>query len=267
MAYLETDTGHRVHYDHFAGDGGTMVLVHGWGMSGEYWNSAVEALVSAGYGALVIDHRGCGRSDRDFPDLSLGAIAGDVVAIVRKCSLSGVVLNGWSLGGPVVVEAASRLGNEVTGLVLTCGATPRYTQASDFPHGGQAEDVLANQDAITANRADFFRGLAQGAVAEGTSAAIVDWLERGFLASGACASQTLADLAHLDQREKLAAIACPVLSIGGNKDGIVDPEIAKFAAECARDGRLEMFDTGHSPHLEQPVQYHDLIVEFMGSTR
>lgn len=267
MAYLETDSGHRVHYDHYAGDKGTMVLVHGWGMSGEYWNSAVEALVADGYGALVIDHRGCGLSDRDFPDLSLGAIAGDVAAIVEARSLSKVVLNGWSLGGAVVVEAASRLGGRVSGLVLTCGATPRYTQAADFPHGGQPEDVLANQDAITANRADFFRGLAQGAVAEGTSAAIVDWLERGFLASGACASRTLADLAHLDQRKMLAALECPVLSIGGTKDAIVDPAIAEFAAGCARDGRLEMLDSGHSPQLEQPEAYHDLIVEFMESVR
>lgn len=267
MAYLETDSGHRVHYDHFSGEGGTMVLVHGWGMSGEYWNSTVEALVTNGYGALVVDHRGCGLSDRDFPDLSLRAIAGDVAAIVGACGLSRVVLNGWSLGGAVVVEAASLLGNTVGGIVLTCGATPRYTQAPDFKHGGQAEDVLANQAAITANRADFFRGLAQGAVAEGTSAAIVDWLERGFLASGACASRTLADLAHLDQRDTLASLDCPVLSIGGKQDGIVDPAIAEVAANCARDGRLEMLDTGHSPQLEQPEAYHDLIVDFMGSVR
>ena len=262
MAFFETDTGHSVHYKHFAGDRGTMALVHGWGMSGEYWNSTVEALLANGFGALVIDHRGCGGSDQDFQDLSLGAIAGDVANIVQKTSPGKIVLNGWSLGGAVVVEAAGQLG-KVDGLVLTCGATPRYTKSDDFSHGGEASDVLANQDAITAGRADFFRALAQGAVAEGTSAAVVDWLERGFLASGAGASRTLADLAHLDQRELLSSLTCPVLSIGGTKDGIVDPAIARFAAECAKTGRLEMLDTGHSPQLENPEAYHRLVIEFM----
>ncbi len=266
MPYLTTDTSHRVHYSHFAGHGGTMALIHGWGMSGDYWNSTVEALVSRGHGALVIDHRGCGRSDRDFPDLSIGAIARDVTAIIEKCALPGVVLNGWSLGGAVAVEAAGHLGNVLRGVVLTCGATPRYTRADDFPYGGDAKDVLANQQAITVGRADFFRALARGAVADGTSQAIVDWLERGFIASGPCASRTLSDLAQIDQRALLRDLDCPVLSIGGSKDAIVDPAIAAFAATCAPHGRHETLDTGHSPQLENPEAYHRLILDFMEET-
>ncbi|HEX2795104.1 MAG TPA: alpha/beta hydrolase [Croceicoccus sp.] len=265
MAFLEADGG-RVHYDYHRGKGDmAMVLIHGWGMSGDYWNSAVEALTDAGHGAIVIDHRGCGRSDRDFSDMSIAAIGGDVAAIVGQCGIGRVVLNGWSLGGAVAVNAASRLGGTVAGLVLTCGATPRYTQAEGFPHGGKAEDVLAIAGAITADRAGFFRVLAQGAAAEGANAALTDWFERGFLASGPRASKTLMDLATLDQRDLLSSFAFPVLSIGGEKDAIADPAIARFAAECAQDGRLLMLDTGHSPHLEAPASYNAAIVEFMES--
>lgn len=263
MAFLETGDGQRVHYIHHPAPGLTMVLIHGWGMSGEYWNSAVEALVAAGHGAIVVDHRGCGASDRDFADVSIAAIAGDVIAIVRRCGVDRMVLNGWSLGGAVAVEAARDLGDAVAGLVLTCGAAPRYTQADDFPHGGKAEDIAANADAITAGRAAFFRALAQGAVAEGADAALIDWLERGFLASGPRASQTLIDLATLDQRETFAAFTFPVLSIGAAKDTIVDPAIAGYAADCAANGQLLTLDTGHTPHLEDPAAYHGAIIEFM----
>ncbi|WP_164844077.1 alpha/beta fold hydrolase [Croceicoccus ponticola] len=265
MAFLETDVG-RIHYDHYRSDrAATMVLIHGWGMSGEFWNSAVEALAATGYGAIVIDHRGCGRSDRAFRDMSIDAIAADVAAIVGQCSVDQVVLNGWSLGAAIAVAAASRLGAKVAGLVLTCGATPRYTQADDFPHGGKPEDVLAIAGAITADRPGFFRMLAQGAAAEGANPALTDWFERAFLASGPRASQTLMDLVTLDQRDILSSFAFPVLSIGGKKDGIADPAIAGFAANCARNGKVLMFETGHSPHLEDPARYNAAIIEFMES--
>ena len=265
MAYLETDDGARVHYTHHRGSDPVMLFIHGWGMSGEYWNSAVEALAEAGRGAICVDHRGCGRSDRDFEDVSIDAIAGDVVAIVERCGVGKVVLNGWSLGGAVAVEAARRLKDQVAGLVLTCGATPRYTQADDFPHGGKPEDVAGIAGAITADRAAFFRGLAQGAAAEGADPALIDWMERGFVASGPRVSQTLMDLVDLDQRDILAAFDFPVLSIGGEKDTIADPAIAGYAADCAKHGKLVTFDTGHSPHLENPAAYHAAILEFMES--
>ena len=110
MAYFETDSGGRVYFEHHRAPGMPVVLIHGWGMSGDYWASAVEGLLAAGHGAIVIDHRGCGRSDRDFTDMSIAAIAGDVAAIIDRCDVPRVVLNGWSLGGAVAVAAAALLG-------------------------------------------------------------------------------------------------------------------------------------------------------------
>lgn len=264
MAFLETDDGGRVYYEHHRASKLPVVLVHGWGMSGDYWASAVEALLAAGHGAIVVDHRGCGRSDRDFADMSIDAIARDVAAIVDRCGAGRVVLNGWSLGGAVVVAAAELLGDRVAGLVLTCGASPRYVQGEDFPHGGTAADVLAIGAAITADRPGFFRALAEGASGEGASEAMIGWVERGFIATAPRASETLAGLATLDQRELLASFSFPILSIGGAKDTIADPAIAGYAANCAHNGRLLTFDTGHSPQLEAPTAYNEALLGFLG---
>jgi pimeloyl-[acyl-carrier protein] methyl ester esterase len=263
MAYLATRDGGQVYFEHHRAPGTPVVLIHGWGMSGDYWASTVAALVAAGHGAITIDHRACGRSDRDFDDLSIAAIATDVVDLVARCGVPRVVLNGWSLGAAVAVAAAAMLGDRVAGLVSTCGATPRYTQADGFPHGGTAEDVLGIGAAIVADRATFFRTLAQGASGESASDALVAWVERGFVDSGPRASETLADLATLDQRATLAAFDFPVLSIGGAKDAIADPAIAGFAARCARHGRLVTMDTGHSPHLEAPTAYNEALIAFV----
>lgn len=263
MAYLDTADGGRVYYEHHRAPGLPVVLVHGWGMSGDYWASTIEALLAAGHGAITIDHRGCGRSDRDFSDMSIDAIAGDVVATVERCGAERVALNGWSLGGAVVVAAAELLGERVAGLVLTCGASPRYVQGDGFPHGGTAEDVLAIGAAINADRPGFFRALAEGASGEGASEAMIGWVERGFLATAPRASETLAGLATLDQRAVLGSFNFPVLSIGGAKDPIADPAIAGFAANCAKNGTLLTMDTGHSPQLETPAAYNDALLTFV----
>jgi non-heme chloroperoxidase len=263
MAYLDTDDGGRVYYEHHRAPKLPVVLVHGWGMSGDYWASAVEALLDDGHAAITIDHRGCGRSDRDFADMSIDAIAHDVAAIVDRCAAPRVALNGWSLGGAVVVAAAELLGERVAGLVLTCGASPRYVKGEGFPHGGAAEDILGIGAAITADRPGFFRALAEGASGEGASEAMIGWVERGFIATGPRASATLAGLATLDQRDLLASFAFPVLSIGGVRDTIADPAIAGFAANCAKNGTLLTMETGHSPQLEAPTAYNDALLAFI----
>lgn len=263
MAYFETKDGGRVYYERHAASGPTVVLIHGWGMSGDYWAPTVATLVANGYGAITIDHRGCGRSDRDFADLSIEAVARDVVDIVEHVGVTRVVLNGWSLGAAVAVFAAHALGGKVAALVSTCGATPRYTQADGFPHGGTAEDVLGIGAAVRADRAEFFRALGKGAVGEGSSEALSDWLERGFLDSGARATETLNGLATLDQRDILASFDFPFLSIGGAKDTVADPAIARFAAQCAKHGALVTMPTGHSPHLEDPAGYHEALLNFL----
>jgi pimeloyl-[acyl-carrier protein] methyl ester esterase len=263
MAYLDTDDGGRVYYEHHRAAKFPVVLIHGWGMSGDYWASAVEALLADGHGAIVVDHRGCGRSDRDFSDMSIDAIARDVAAIVERCGAARVALNGWSLGGAVAVAAAELLGDRVAGLILTCGASPRYVQGDGFPHGGLPADVLGIGAAITADRPGFFRALAEGASGEGASEAMIGWVERGFLATGPRASDTLAGLATLDQRDLLASFTFPVLSIGGAKDTIADPAIAGFAANCAANGTLLTMDTGHSPQLENPSAYNEALLAFV----
>jgi pimeloyl-[acyl-carrier protein] methyl ester esterase len=263
MAYFDTDDGGRVYFEHHCAPNLPVVLIHGWGMSGDYWASTVEGLLAAGHGAIVIDHRGCGRSDRDFADLSIAAIARDVAAIIKHCDVPRVALNGWSLGAAVAVAAAALLDKIVAGLILTCGASPRYVQGDGFPHGGMPEDVLAIAGAITADRPGFFRALAEGASGEGASEAMIGWVERGFLATGPRASSTLAGLATLDQRELLASFDFPVLSIGGAKDAIADPAIAGFAADCAANGTLLTMDTGHSPQLESPSAYNEALLAFL----
>lgn len=264
MARFECGDGRSVYYEYHRGDGVPVVLVHGWAMSGRIWAGTVEVLKEAGHAVIVVDHRGCGQSDRDFDDLSIAAIAGDVAGIVRKCTDRPAVLNGWSLGGAVVVEAAGILGSACAGVVLTCGAAPRFIKSDDFPHGGEPGSLEATKAALGGDRAAFFRGLASGVCAVPVSDAMVDWMWAAFIDSGPGVIESLMDLGRVDQREALKALPVPLLSIVGEADAILDPGVGKAAAEMAPKGTLALIEgCGHAPFIEAAEAYNAALLAFL----
>ena len=266
MATLTVDGDKSIYYEHYTGAGRPVVLVHGWGMSCRVWDTVLPALLDAGHEVVSFDHRGCGSSDKDVPDTSIAAIAADVVALVDHLGLDHPVLNGWSLGGAVVAEAAGKLGDRLGGLVLTCGATPRYVQDDDYPHGGTVADLDATIAALRADRATFLAGLSGGVCHADVGQAVVDWMWQIFMQAGPRADSALRDLGNIDHRALLPTIAAPALVIAGTHDAIVPFGIAQVAAELLPASTFVEFESsGHAPFLEENARYRDELVRFAGS--
>ena len=116
MARLNVDGDKSIYFEDLGSGDKALILIHGWGMSGRSWDGVLIPLLDAGLRVITIDHRGCGRSDHDFADLSIDAIAGDVVSLVDSLALKTVYLNGWSLGGAVATRAAHSLGARCAGV-------------------------------------------------------------------------------------------------------------------------------------------------------
>lgn len=264
MAFLEVEDGKRVYYEHYAGRGRPVVLVHGWAANARCWDSTVTALLAAGYSVTTIEHRACGRSDKDFADTSIGAIASDVVALVEHLGLRAPVLNGWSLGGAVVVEAAGRLGANLGGLVLTSGATPRYTSAEGWPYGGTPDDVEGVLTGLAADRPGTFRAVADAVCVAAVGEPVVAAIWQSFLETGPGVDATLRDLAHIDQREIVQTIDRPVLLLCGREDGFVSFDGVAASRTLFPDARLVEFGgCGHAPFLEHGETYRTELLGFL----
>ncbi len=270
MGRLSVEGERQIHFEHYAGDKLTVVLSHGWGMGCRVWDTTTAKLQDAGYGVLAYDHRCCGASDKDFTDVSIDALAGDTAALCQHLRLRRPVLNGWSLGGAVVVEAARRLNGNLGALVLTCGATPRYTQAEGFPYGGQPEDVAGTLAALRTDRVSFLKALYfEGVFAKDVGADIKDWCWRIALQASPGADASLGALAHLDQRGAMQALAsaapaAPALVAVGGRDGVVAPDIGRDAAKRLPNAELiEFADCGHGVFLEDPDGYHAALLDFL----
>ncbi|MGA1371493.1 MAG: alpha/beta fold hydrolase [Pseudomonadales bacterium] len=269
MSRLTVDCGRTLSYEAYClgTNRPTVLLSHGWGMSARAWDDVTANLCDAGFPVVVYDHRGCGQSDKDFDDVSIAALGSDVVALCDHLQLTSVVLNGWSLGGAVVVEAAARLGSRLSGLVLTGGATPRYTQADGFPHGGTAADVAATVAALRSDRVGFLHGLYfQGVFAAPVSDVLKQRMLALALEAGPAADASLGALAEIDQRAILRELDVPALVITGDQDAVVPPGIAAFAADLLPRGELVVMPgCGHAPFAEDRAGYLAHLHRFLGA--
>lgn len=266
MAYLNVDGDRRVYYEHYTGTARPIVLIHGWGATCRAWETVLPPLFAAGHEVVTLDVRAAGKSDMDFDEVTIDATANDVLAIIEATGLDRPVINGWSAGGGIAAEVAIRLGSRSGGLVLTCGASPRYTQAPDWPYGGTAADIEGTVAAIRANRADGFFGVASAVCSpeSNVSSQVVQGMWLQFLESGVRHDDLLIDLAKIDQRDGLRNLPVPALVFAGGKDLFVSPEAAKAAADLIPDATFVSCETsGHAPFIEQPELYRDELLGFL----
>jgi 3-oxoadipate enol-lactonase len=76
------------------------------------------------------------------------------------------------------------------------------------------------------------------------------------------AARQLAARAHHDTWDRLSAVACPVMVMGGRHDGIARPETVTALAGRIAGAQLRFFESGHLFMLEDRDAY-PAMVEFL----
>lgn len=265
MAYLETERGRSIYYEHHGGDGQPPVLfVHGWGASRRCWDLLLPVLLDAGHEVVSLDLRGCGQSDKDFPDFSMAALSRDVEVVARATRLVRPTLVGWSLGAAVVTQTAVDLGRNVGSLVLVGPPTPRYTSAPGFPHGNPVEVLDETLAALRGSRPTFLHEIARGMFHSNVGPQTVDWMWRTMMDASPRADASFADLGRLDQRALLPTLEMPAMICRGTNDLIVDPEIARVCGDLLPKAELVNFEnSGHASFIEERDMFHETLLDFL----
>src|SRR5690242_5146373 len=108
--------GVHIEYHVYGSGEPAVVLIHGWSCDGNYWKEQIAPL-KARYTAVTVDLAGHGASGANRTDWSMGNYGEDVAAVVRQLQNHKVVLVGHSMGAPVALEAARRIGDRVVGII------------------------------------------------------------------------------------------------------------------------------------------------------
>lgn len=109
----ESADGIEIAYREGGGGEPTIVFVHGWTCDSTYWDAQLPYFTQR-YRVVAVDLAGHGASGLGRANYSMERFGRDVAAAAGEGPL---VLVGHSMGGPVILQAALQLGDQVVGLV------------------------------------------------------------------------------------------------------------------------------------------------------
>ena len=109
--------GVRLSFDNKGNGDTTIILVHGWSNTRSIWDDQVLHF-SDKYQVIAVDLPGFGESGNSRSDWTIPAYGEDISTIIQQLDLKKVVLVGFSLGAPVIIETSNKVPGHVIGLVL-----------------------------------------------------------------------------------------------------------------------------------------------------
>jgi pimeloyl-ACP methyl ester carboxylesterase len=109
--------GVEIHFDRQGEGRPVLIFVHGWANDRTIWDTQV-AHFSQKYEVINLDLPGFGESGNEREEFTIESYGDDVATIIQQRNLEQAVLVGFSMGGPVVIEAAIRVPGQVAGVVL-----------------------------------------------------------------------------------------------------------------------------------------------------
>jgi pimeloyl-ACP methyl ester carboxylesterase len=252
------------------GRGSPVLLVHGLGAASEHWTLTMQAL-AARHRVIALDLPGSGRSGRSAQLPTLAAAADLITRFLDALDIDQSDLIGNSLGALICLETAVRHRERVRRLVVS--------NSVGFGHEIHWFWRLASVRPIGRVLFELNRWLAlRGMISMFDRAGGLDrparsrtrrWVARpdlgATLAEATRAGVSLwGQRAVIDRRGALATLAVPTLIVWGGRDPIVPSAHGKAAAEAIPGARFALIDeAGHQPHLEQPVRFNRLVLDFL----
>jgi pimeloyl-ACP methyl ester carboxylesterase len=250
--------GLEIAYDR-AGEGPSLVFVHGAALDGRMWRPQMAALADE-FTVVAWDEPGTGRSS-DLPaDFGLADYADCLAALIDDVAPGPAHVAGVSWGGTVVLELYRRHPDLVASLILVDtyagwkGSLPEGEVRARVE--GVRRKLAAPAEEYDPTPPDLFAG--------DLPAEFVSLLERmaADVRRESLRVET-AVMAKADQRDLLPRIAVPTLLIWGEQDVRSPLSVARQFEQAIPDTTLVVIPgCGHLSDLEQPERFNEAVREF-----
>jgi pimeloyl-ACP methyl ester carboxylesterase len=245
-----------------SGEGECIVLIHGFSDNLNMWyNQAPE--FSGRYRVPTYDVRGFGQTEVTGAPYSISLFAEDLYELLAALGIRRACVLGYSMGGRIAVEFALAHPKMTTGLIFAnsgIGARPsadmeerRRMMAGILQQGDNA--LIA--DIMTV--ASFSPGL------DSRDQATFQRYKNIKLQNDPSEYHAImqAIVQSIDEPVDLSSLACPVLIIAGDSDGLMELGVAKSMKESIRDAELIVLPTGHAAALEAPAEFNRVVLGFV----
>ena len=254
------------------GGGRPVVLIHGWPLSSQAWQSQVPALRAAGYRVVAYDRRGFGRSDGPASGYSYDTLADDLQRVMDQCRLEDVTLVGFSMGGGEVARYIGRHGQSRLHSVVFAAAVPPYLmKTADNPEGPLTpEKAQEKKAALEHDRSAYFEAFTQNffsahGVLQVTQAQRREALALCHQAAQQAALACMDSFANTDFRDDLKKITVPTLVIHGDADAIVPFEGSgqRTHRAVAHSQLVTVKGAPHGLNVSHAQAFNDALLSFL----
>jgi len=243
-----------------AGNGDTsIVFVHGWGISKEYWKEQIEEL-SSDYKVVALDLGGHGQSGHNRENWTIEEFAKDVRAVIDGLHLNNVILVGHSMGGEIILQTALSFPAKVIGFIgidnfkqfVTSFTPQEEKQVSDF-----MQSLKSNFDTT----ATMYTRLALFPRGYSDTNSVNRVIRSIRQTDSAVAIKALESLMYfaLKDSEMISRLPIPAHLIVSDYTA-TNEESFRRAAKAGSSIRV-IKGTGHYPMIEQPHQFTELLKE------
>ena len=254
MSFVTTRDDVNLYYKQW-GEGQPVILIHGWPLTADTWDSTALELAKDGYKVIAYDRRGFGRSDQPWNGYDYDVLSDDLADIMQATdSMDNASIIGFSMGGGEVARYMSRhKGKGVVKAGLISSVVPYLLKTDDNPNGVPEETLNEMVKGMKDDRADFMSDFLEdfygfSVIKQPISDAYLDWswtqcMQAGLHPTLACA----AAFAYTDFRPDLAAFNVPTLVVHGADDQTV-PIDATGRAVAAGIKNAKLLEYDGAPH-------------------
>lgn len=232
-----------------------LVFIHCWACDRSFWRGQFAAF-AADHTVVALDLPGHGASGRDRREWTLAGYANDVVRVVDALDLERVIVVGHSMGGPVSLLAAARLGERAAGVVCV-----------DALHDAEFEwSEEAGRQWIARFEEDY-EGLMRTAVSGMVPGdkELRDWIiAQALRADREAMLALLHEFEDFDLAEALSAVDVPVRCVNAAPYGeFALPTAIETNRRYADFDAVIMDGVGHYLHLERPEEFNRRMRELL----
>lgn len=240
------------------GEGSTSVLlVHGWMVSGAVYDDLIDALGTEGLRLIVPDLRGSGRSGSAEGTYTIEQYAKDVLAVADAAGAATFAIVGHSMGGQLAQWIAATAPERVLGVALLCPVP-----ASGMKLPAEAIGLFRNS-AQSREMQQTILGLACKKLAEGPRERLLD--DAGKI-SAACIQEAFDAWTGASFADKLGDIRAPVLVVGTDDPFLPQDFLRQaVAAPIKRASLVYLPGPGHYPGSESPRETAAILRAFLAS--
>lgn len=267
-----------------AGNGQTVVLLHGKNFGGYYWKDFAAALTKAGYRVIMPDQVGWGKSSKPEVRYSFHTLAANTARLLDTLQVQRAIILGHSTGGMLAARFALSYPERTSHLILEdpIGLEDYRTKVPPQTDDKLYQAELANTDPekirafyaryFAQPRPEVYGPLAEVQIRLTMSGEYPRWAKASALAYQMIYEQPV--------RYEYKLFKPPVLLVVGEQDrtaplsAYASPEVRKtmgqyvpMAQEAIKDiphGKLVMLpQCGHIPHIERPNEFLNAVLQFL----